>query len=91
MAFTVYILYSSSLDMYYIGQTGNMANRLVQHNAGGEKFTSRGIPWQLVWTTNKATRSEALTLEKKIKNLNRKRLQDFMTKYSEGRCCQDDS
>ena len=91
MAFAVYILHSSSLDMYYTGQTSNITKRLVQHNSGGEKFTSRGIPWQLVWSTNKSTRSEALTLEKKIKNLNRKRLKDFMTKYSEGRCSQDDS
>ncbi|WP_296701196.1 GIY-YIG nuclease family protein [Algoriphagus sp.] len=32
--FFVYLLYSSSRDQYYIGQTENLEERLVQHNTG---------------------------------------------------------
>jgi putative endonuclease len=90
MSFSVYILYSSSLDRYYIGQTSDMASRLARHNKGLENYTSRGVPWELRWKTEKATRSEALRLERKIKNLNRVRLEAFMDKYSTGRCGQDE-
>ena len=45
MEFVVYILYSSSLDKYYVGSTGNFVKRIVEHNSGKGNFTSKGIPW----------------------------------------------
>ncbi len=80
----VYILYSESFDKFYIGQTNDLANRVKRHNAGSELYTKRYIPWILKWSTQKPTRAEAMVLEKKLKNLSKKRLLIFMEKYSAG-------
>ena len=63
----VYILHSSSLNKYYIGQTQDMKERLIRHNSGREKYTKAGTPWNLAWFTKCDTRSDAMKLEKKIK------------------------
>jgi putative endonuclease len=81
MAFSVYILYSRSTQNFYKGQTQNLSERLKRHNAGWENFTREGRPWILLWSAQKSTRSEAMVLEGKIKNLSRKRLIRFMLKY----------
>ena len=41
--YTVYILYSPSLNQFYKGQTSNIDNRLIRHNSGYEKFTSESF------------------------------------------------
>jgi len=84
MAYYVYILYSNSKDTFYRGQTNNVEKRLIKHNAGYEIYTVKGKPWTLIWYTEKKTRSEALRLEKKLKNLDRQRLIDFIKKYEDG-------
>jgi predicted GIY-YIG superfamily endonuclease len=35
-----------------------------------------------VWNTLKENRTQALTLERKLKNLSRKRISDFIIKYN---------
>ncbi len=77
----VYILYSEKHDKYYIGQTNDVKARLERHNNGLENFTSKYIPWILVGFITKATRAEAVVLEKKLKNLSRERLPIFIAKY----------
>ena len=74
MKFYVYILYSNSLEKHYIGQTNDIDKRLARHNAGYENFTKTGIPWQLKYFTEVETRSEAVKLERKIKNFKSNRL-----------------
>ena len=81
MTFYVYILYSPSFDKYYVGQTDNLGSRLIRHNKGYENFTSKYTPWNLVWFATKDTRSEALQLEAKLKNLSKLRLIKFIEKY----------
>jgi putative endonuclease len=81
MNYYVYILYSPSTDTYYKGQTSNLTERLSRHNNGFEKATKHGAPWQLVWSTIKETRGEAITLERKLKNLSRERTIQFIKKY----------
>ena len=82
MAFYVYILYASSFDRYYIGQTNNPVARLVRHNHGYEKATSPYVPWDMICLLEKSSRSEALILERKLKNLNREKLKKFIAKYN---------
>ena len=82
MITTVYILYSLVHDRYYIGQTENIDKRIERHNAGTEKSTAPYIPWDLIWSTEKSTRAEAVLLERKLKNLSRNRLKTFIEKYS---------
>jgi putative endonuclease len=82
MSYCVYILYSESTNRYYRGQTTDLMDRLRRHNSGMEKATRFGRPWHLVWSCIKDSRSEAVILEKKLKNLSRKKLEEFISKYS---------
>jgi putative endonuclease len=77
MKFVVYILFSSSLDKYYVGSTGNFEKRISEHNSGKSNFTSKGVPWSKVTVIDCVSRSEAVVLETKIKKRGIKRyLQD---------------
>ncbi|TDE08183.1 GIY-YIG nuclease family protein [Dyadobacter psychrotolerans] len=77
MKYVVYILFSESLGKFYAGQTQDIDKRLLQHNSGKGDFTSRGTPWQLIWSSCCDTRSEAVNLESRIKKRGIKRhLQD---------------
>ena len=82
LKFYTYILKSKEHDQYYIGQTNNLENRLKRHNAGLEKYTKKYCPWEIALAIEKNSRSEAIILERKLKNLGSKRLVDFITKYS---------
>ena len=73
MGYFVYILFSESLQKYYVGSTGDVVKRLAEHNKGKSNFTSKGVPWQLITTFNLVSRSEAVNLELKIKNRGIKR------------------
>lgn len=69
----VYILYSSSLNRYYVGQTAEAESRLQRHNKGLVRSTKIGVPWTRVWLKEVRDRSEAMILEKKIKGRGAKR------------------
>jgi len=45
----VYILYSRKIDKYYVGACKDLDRRLYEHNLGDSKFTSTGVPWELVY------------------------------------------
>jgi putative endonuclease len=69
MIYHVYILKACDVDRYYIGQTQNINNRLDFHNSGRVKNTKPYIPWKLFASKQCSTRSEAIKLETKLKNL----------------------
>jgi putative endonuclease len=50
MAFDVYIIYSESIDQYYIGDTESIDDRLFRHNNSGSKSTKKTNDWKLVYT-----------------------------------------
>lgn len=79
--FFVYILYSEKGNRYYIGQTSDVEARLHRHNSGYEKSTSPYVPWKLLCKIEKPNRSEAMILERKLKNLNTEDLRKFILKY----------
>ena len=81
MCYFVYILYSKSIDVYYKGQTADLEDRIKRHNNKQEKATRNGVPWDLVWYSKKSTRSEAIILESKLKNLSRERLIRFIKNH----------
>ena len=82
MCYFVYILYSETLDVFYKGQTINLADRLHRHNMKWEKATRHGVPWTLICSIEVPSRSDATVLEKKLKNLSRKRLKEFIERHS---------
>jgi len=81
LMFFVYVLYSKTFDKYYIGQTKDLEQRIIRHNNRLENFTKKYIPWELKFYLTKSMRSEALQLERKLKNLSRDRLGQFISKY----------
>ena len=77
----VYILFSEKYNKFYIGQTNNMKERLRRHNSGSEKATKPYIPWTLKISLEKEDRATAMSLEKKLKNLSKSRILQFIEKY----------
>jgi putative endonuclease len=73
LGFCTYILWSDQLQKFYVGSTNNLEKRIVQHNTGQGKFTSKGAPWLFVWSFISKDRKEAFNLEHKIKKRGIKR------------------
>jgi putative endonuclease len=77
MSYFVYIVFSQSCGKYYTGHTQDLDNRLREHNDGEGNFTSKCLPWMIIWSSMAPSRGEAMKLENKIKKRGAKRfLQD---------------
>ena len=63
----VYIIHSNSANLYYIGHTSNLNDRLIRHNSDRNKFTKKKGPWELVISYQCNSKSEAYQLELKLK------------------------
>ena len=63
----VYILYSRKLGKKYIGFSTNIIKRLQQHNKGESTFTSRGIPWRIIYYQCFLSKEDALKEEQFLK------------------------
>ena len=66
------MLVSESTGRRYVGQTGDLARRLGEHNNPAHsltKYTSRHAgPWRLMHAESVATRSDAMGREKWLKS-----------------------
>jgi putative endonuclease len=89
LSYWVNILFSESLNSFYKGQTSNLEQRINRHNKGYEKSTKIGRPWRLIWSAEKGSRSEATILEKKVKNMSRNKLLEFINKFDQNIVNQD--
>jgi putative endonuclease len=67
MAFVVYIIYSKSINQYYIGHTQDIIDRLYRHNNSGSKSTKKASDWELVYTESYPDKSSAYSREMEIK------------------------
>ena len=84
MYFT-YILYSPSIDKYYTGYTENLGLRISRHNPGWGKFSSRGIPWKLVYNEEFENKSDAIKRENEIKSKKSKNYIKNLIRHAGGR------
>ena len=66
--YTAYIIFSHTIDRYYIGYTNDIQRRLAEHNRIKGKFTDRGIPWTLVYSIVFENKKEAMERESFLKN-----------------------
>jgi len=74
MAF-VYILYSQSIDSFYIGSCLDLDIRIKQHlNNTFNGFTSRSDDWQIFFTIENLAFEQARKIEKHIKKMKSKNL-----------------
>jgi putative endonuclease len=79
MSYYCYILKSTVADKFYYGQTADLDSRLQKHNAGKVKSTSKYAPWFVFAYISCDTRSEAMSIEKSMKNLkSRIRVAEFI-------------
>ncbi|PCE63032.1 GIY-YIG nuclease family protein [Sediminicola luteus] len=68
MEYFVYIIYSQTLDRYYIGHYQNIEERIQRHNQGnGASYTKKAKDWELRYTEAFDTRAEANQRELSIK------------------------
>lgn len=48
--FTLYILYNTKLDTFYIGYTADVEKRLREHNSDISTFTAKANDWILEYS-----------------------------------------
>jgi putative endonuclease len=66
--FKVYILYSKTLDKYYVGYTGDdLESRLKKHNSNHKGFTGGKGDWEIRYFKEYQTKEEAGKREREIK------------------------
>ena len=68
----VYILYSNSIDNYYIGSCKEIKNRLEQHrgNQFETGFTKRADDWNVYFLIENLKYQQARNIEQHIKKIN---------------------
>ncbi|HAA17179.1 MAG TPA: excinuclease ABC subunit C [Cytophagales bacterium] len=66
--FFCYILYSESIDKFYIGHTASLEERIRKHNTHHKGFTGKANDWIIVYHETFQTKSEAYAREREIKD-----------------------
>jgi putative endonuclease len=66
--FYVYIIYSATIDKFYIGYTTDLQKRHEAHNSGISTFTSKAKDWKLKYSEKYETRELAMKREREIKS-----------------------
>ena len=67
MPFLVYILYSSPLDEYYVGHSGDIDDRVFRHTNSGSRSTKKATDWKLMYTEVFQSKAAAYQREREIK------------------------
>ena len=67
--FYFYILFSESVNKYYVGSTSNLNERLKKHNTNHKGFTGGVKDWTIVYSEPYPSKSKALARERSIKKL----------------------
>ena len=75
----VYILQSQQDHSFYKGYTTNPLLRLTQHNNKESNYTSKKVPWKLVYIEEFASKKDALIREKNLKKATLERIQALIT------------
>jgi putative endonuclease len=66
----VYVLKSKIVDRYYVGSTKDLKRRLTEHNNRRKHWTSKFQPWEIIYSEEYNTLSEARRKEKWLKSKN---------------------
>ena len=85
MPFFVYILFSRSLNKFYIGSTDDLKKRLLEHITGfyEKSYTSKRSDWELFFTIECASRKQAKLVETHIKNMKSRKFINDLKQYPE--------
>ena len=71
----VYILANHTNNVFYTGITNNLERRVWEHkhSVNSHSFTTKYKVYKLVWFESFNTPDEAITTEKRVKDMNRKK------------------
>ena len=86
MHFMCYIIYSKSINCYYVGYTSDVEERLKLHNTGyfgGRSFTRKTSDWELFLIIRCETITQAMFIESKIKKMKSRKYIENLKKYPE--------
>jgi len=67
--YNIYVLQSIKYGRYYIGYSCDIEKRLIEHNAWFVKSTKFYKPYNLIYTEEFKTKTEALKREKELKRM----------------------
>ncbi len=84
--FHVYILFSTSINKYYVGHTGDsLDERLRKHNSNHKGFTGGPADWKIVYSEKFTTKTEAYSRERLIKSWkSKKKIEELIRNSSVG-------
>ena len=75
----LYILYSQTLDKYYIGHTSDLEGRLRRHLSNHKGFTGKKSDWKIVYTETYSDKTKAYQREREIKSWkSRKKIKELI-------------
>jgi putative endonuclease len=85
--YACYILYSQTLETFYVGESESVEDRLKQHNSGlfDRAFTSQATDWTIFLVLNCNDRGHARRIESHIKEMKSKVYFRNLEKYPEMR------
>ena len=80
---TVYIIYSKSIDAYYIGSCLDLQLRLQQHNSHqfSVAFTQRADDWEIFFSISELSYDQARKIEKHIKRMKSRKYVENLKKH----------
>ena len=78
-----YIIYSKSLNRFYVGETSDFEQRLSFHNLGFSEFTSKATDWELFLLIECRDRAMASAIERHIKSMKSGKYIRNLVKYPE--------
>ena len=66
--YVVYVLYSPTINKFYIGSTSDLEKRIYYHNNGKSPYTRKKGPWSVVYQESYQTREDAIRRERELKS-----------------------
>ncbi|NOY51923.1 MAG: GIY-YIG nuclease family protein [Chlorobi bacterium] len=83
--YSFYILYSPTLDKYYVGHTSDLAGRLRRHNTRHRGWTGRAGDWSCAYSESYGTKRAAYARERQVKGWkSRKRIEEVVAGRDRG-------
>ncbi len=79
-----YIIYSESINRYYVGYTSNFEERLALHNSGhfgGRSYTRKASDWEMYLLIPCKTITQAILIESNIKKMKSRQYIENLKKY----------
>ena len=65
--YTFYILFSETIDKFYVGFTSDLNERIRKHNSNHKGFTGKASDWKLVHSQIYESKDLACTREQQVK------------------------